>query len=183
MDCPPQSNPDVLAETYPDLWELVKAERIAMYEGTGATRDEATVYEPHRDESQYLLGECPMNATELGSRLLENGYEPVLVLGALDFGRETESVTETLRSVRATVEGSFFHTWIELDTNDEQLVLEVATEWSRAPGLPYISTERPPEYRVPENGRFVFEPWMTYENVGVPSRIDEFLGRATPVSK
>lgn len=182
MDLPPQCDPYVLEETYPDLWDLLNAERIALYEGTGATREEATMYEAHSDESQYLLGECPMNATELGARLVKNGYEPYIVMGALDFGRETASVEETLESVETTIDGSYFHTWLELETDEETLILEVATEWSRAPGLPYISTERPPEYRVPENGRFVFEPWMDFEIVAVSSRIDEFLARATPVS-
>lgn len=179
MTLPAPSNPEILESKYPGVWPHVEAERIALYEGLGSTREEALEYELHTDSSQILLGECPMNATELGHRLTKEGYSPVLVIGVLDFDDNIPS-TE-LESAAGAIEGTHFHTWLELPSVEDGLVVEVATEWPEAPGLPYISPQRPPQYHTPPNARFRFDGWMTHEIVGVPSRSEEFLDRATLV--
>jgi hypothetical protein len=133
----------------------------------------ATHYELNADGSQFLLGNCHMNASEMAARLKDAGFSPVLVYGSLSQTQVDEP--------GGSVHTSYFHVWVEVEHAGETLLVEPCTEWADAHGLPYISSERPESYVVPPESKFLYEDWMDYRIVGISDKHDMFVEKTTMV--
>lgn len=99
---------------------------------------------------RVLDGNCHENAYRLAEKLLQRGYTPYIVWGAVSATKGHNLRLDTIDQLERTTR---VHFWVEIDPEsiagvDDPIVAELSSESIKHVNQPYVSYDWPPRYQT-----------------------------------